>query len=230
MGSVNVLAHQVHMPPVPASSSCISLSTLEAIRSLPLVNVVESYDVRLRPSGRRLVGRCPLHPDKSPSFYVDPQWQRFHCFGCGASGNVIDFVERMERCDFLEAVNILARRAGVVVERGQVVDDRLTIRAQLREVDHQIERIIRQAQIDASNWLQRLRELERASSLQTLPAWMFGEQRRSDVIYTLLAFGKQSDVVKFLAAAPTEQSQIIDEIFERGYVLDDRGRRWEAPL
>ena len=73
-------------------------------RRNPIADVVERHGVRLRGEGRRLVARCPFHEDRSPSFSVYLETQSFHCFGCGASGDVIDFIRRAEGLGFREAV------------------------------------------------------------------------------------------------------------------------------
>jgi DNA primase len=69
--------------------------------------------VTLKRSGASFKGLCPFHSEKSPSFYVHPQRQFFHCFGCQASGDVITFVMKLEGLAFPEAVRRLAERAGV---------------------------------------------------------------------------------------------------------------------
>src|SRR5665213_2057894 len=69
----------------------------------------------LKRVGRRLVGLCPFHSEKSPSFSVNPEEGLYYCFGCQASGDAISFVRRIEGCDFVEAVERLAARAGVTV-------------------------------------------------------------------------------------------------------------------
>jgi len=73
-------------------------------RRHPIAAVVEQHGVSLRGTGRRLVARCPFHEDHAPSFSVYPDTQSFHCFGCGASGDVIDFIRRTEGLGFREAV------------------------------------------------------------------------------------------------------------------------------
>jgi DNA primase len=69
--------------------------------------------VALKRRGRDLVGLCPFHAEKTPSFHVHPDEGYFMCFGCGAAGDVIAFVQRMETVPFPEAVRILAKRAGI---------------------------------------------------------------------------------------------------------------------
>lgn len=73
----------------------------------PIADVVAAHDVKLRATGRRYMGRCPFHADDRPSLVVYPDTQSFHCFGCGASGDVIDFVRRQHGLDFRGAVDFL---------------------------------------------------------------------------------------------------------------------------
>lgn len=77
-----------------------------------IVDVISSY-VSLRRRGRNLVGLCPFHSEKTPSFNVYPLSSSFYCFGCGCGGDIITFVEKIENLDYLEAVKFLAQRAGV---------------------------------------------------------------------------------------------------------------------
>ncbi len=69
--------------------------------------------VGLKRVGRRLVGLCPFHSERTPSFSVNPELGLFHCFGCQTSGDAITFVRETEHLDFVEAVERLARRAGI---------------------------------------------------------------------------------------------------------------------
>ncbi|MEG2074569.1 MAG: DNA primase, partial [Angelakisella sp.] len=67
----------------------------------------------LRRRGRNLTGLCPFHSEKTPSFTVYPENQSFFCFGCGAGGDIISFIKRIENLDYIEAVRFLAQRAGM---------------------------------------------------------------------------------------------------------------------
>jgi len=62
---------------------------------------------RLRRTGHQFLGLCPLHKERHPSFYIHPEKKVFHCFGCGAGGDVFDFIMRVEGCDFLDALRIV---------------------------------------------------------------------------------------------------------------------------
>lgn len=83
------------------------------------VDIVDLVDqrVKLKKTGKNYSACCPFHDEKSPSFTVSPDKQFYYCFGCGASGNSLGFVMEYDRVGFLEAVELLAREAGVEVPR-----------------------------------------------------------------------------------------------------------------
>jgi DNA primase len=86
-----------------------------------VVAVVSDY-VTLKKSGRNFFGLCPFHPEKTPSFSVNPDKQIFHCFGCGAGGNVFTFVQRQQGISFPETVRLLAKRAGIAIPEPEAED------------------------------------------------------------------------------------------------------------
>ena len=86
---------------------------IEEIRSSnDIVDVISKY-VTLKRSGRNFFGLCPFHKEKSPSFAVSPDKQIFHCFGCGAGGNVIHFISKIEGLDFKDTLELLANRVNI---------------------------------------------------------------------------------------------------------------------
>ena len=86
---------------------------IEEIRSKnDIVDVISGY-VRLQKKGSSYFGLCPFHNEKSPSFSVSRQKQMYYCFGCGAGGNVFTFLMEYENYSFMEALKVLAERAGV---------------------------------------------------------------------------------------------------------------------
>ena len=88
---------------------------IEEIRSNnDIVDIISQYVV-LKRSGRNYFGLCPFHKEKSPSFSVSPDKQIFHCFGCGAGGNVFHFISKIENINFIESVQSLADRAGIAL-------------------------------------------------------------------------------------------------------------------
>ena len=90
-------------------------SFLEQLRANTDIESVISPYVNLRRRGKNLVGLCPFHNEKTPSFTVYPENGSFYCFGCGVGGDVITFVRRMENLDYMEAVKQLADRAGMAL-------------------------------------------------------------------------------------------------------------------
>ncbi|MDX1933927.1 MAG: DNA primase [Capsulimonadales bacterium] len=81
-----------------------------------IVELIAGYTT-LKPSGNRFKGLCPFHQEKTPSFTVDPERRRYHCFGCQASGDVFTFLEKIENLTFPEAAERLAMRAGITLSR-----------------------------------------------------------------------------------------------------------------
>ncbi|MGB6520883.1 MAG: CHC2 zinc finger domain-containing protein, partial [Candidatus Cybelea sp.] len=72
--------------------------------------------VQLRKRGNDLVGLCPFHAEKTPSFHVHPDRGFFKCFGCGTGGDLITFVQKLENASFGDAVRLLAAKAGIELE------------------------------------------------------------------------------------------------------------------
>ena len=84
----------------------------ELTRRTDIVELVGSY-VQLKRKGRLYGGLCPFHSEKTPSFYVYPDTQSFYCFGCGAGGDAVTFTKKINSIDYVEAVKLLAQRAGM---------------------------------------------------------------------------------------------------------------------
>jgi DNA primase len=95
----------------------ISEESLERVKqAVDIVEVISAH-TDLRRQGARWVGLCPFHEERTPSFSVDAQEKLYHCFGCGVGGDTIKFVEEKEGLGFAEAVELLADRYGVELER-----------------------------------------------------------------------------------------------------------------
>jgi len=86
----------------------------DLLTRIDIIDVIDGY-VPLRRAGRNYQARCPFHEEKTPSFTVSQEKQFYHCFGCGANGTAIGFLMEYAGMDFVEAVEDLASRAGVVV-------------------------------------------------------------------------------------------------------------------
>lgn len=86
----------------------------DIIARTDIVSVIDRY-IGLKKAGKNFVARCPFHNEKTPSFNVSPEKQFYHCFGCGASGNVISFLMEYSHLEFVEAVETLAQQQGLTV-------------------------------------------------------------------------------------------------------------------
>ena len=88
---------------------------IEEIRSRNDILDTISANILLKKSGQNYKGLCPFHSEKTPSFVVSPEKQIYHCFGCGAGGNIFKFIMEMEDLSFLDAIKILAAKCGVTL-------------------------------------------------------------------------------------------------------------------
>lgn len=90
---------------------------IEGIKErIDIVQLIEKY-VKLKQTGKNFSGLCPFHKEKTPSFIVSPDIQRYKCFGCGRSGDIFNFVQDIENIDFVEALEKLAKTAGVELKK-----------------------------------------------------------------------------------------------------------------
>lgn len=95
---------------------------LDEIRHRNDIVELISMHTDLKPSGNKFLGLCPFHKEKTPSFFVNRDEQLYYCFGCHEGGNIINFVEKINNLDFIEAVRYLADRAGIPLpeENGEI--------------------------------------------------------------------------------------------------------------
>src|SRR5689334_25280453 len=91
-------------------------SVRDVVAAADMVDVVSGRTALRRASGSRYTGRCPFHEEKTPSFSVNAVDKLYYCFGCGAGGDVIKFVQESEQLDFAGAIEWLADRFNVPVE------------------------------------------------------------------------------------------------------------------
>lgn len=102
------------------------LITRDAIAQVKTANdlceVVREQGITLKRRGRTYFGICPFHAERTASFGISREAGLFHCFGCGAGGDVIHFVERTQHVSFPEAVRRLAHRAGLSIDDERSAD------------------------------------------------------------------------------------------------------------
>ncbi|MCX7904108.1 MAG: DNA primase [Caloramator sp.] len=87
-----------------------------------IVDVISEY-VSLKRVGKNFMGVCPFHNDKGPSLSVSPDKQLFHCFGCGAAGNVVGFIMKIRNIDYIDAIKFLADRVNIPLETSSYGDN-----------------------------------------------------------------------------------------------------------
>ena len=136
----------------------ISTESLERVKQASDIVEVISAHTDLRRQGARWVGLCPFHEERTPSFSVEPQEKLYHCFGCGVGGDVIKFVEEKEGVGFADAVELLADRYGVELEREQE-DPRAEARRQRRR---RLEELLERTAGYYANYLWESEEAARA--------------------------------------------------------------------
>ena len=136
----------------------IATESLERVKqTVDIVEVISAH-TDLRRQGARWVGLCPFHEEHTPSFSVDAQEKLYHCFGCGVGGDAIKFIEEKEGLPFAEAVELLAERYGVELER-EKEDPRAEARRQQRR---RLEELLNRTAIFYSTYLWEAEEAAKA--------------------------------------------------------------------
>ncbi|HET9591572.1 MAG TPA: DNA primase [Solirubrobacterales bacterium] len=136
----------------------ISNESLERVKAAADIVEVVSAHTDLRRQGSHYMGLCPFHEERSPSFSVEPTEKLYHCFGCGVGGDVIKFVEEKDGLSFTEAVEMLADRYGVELEREQE-DPRAEARRQRRR---RLEQLLERSAAFYANYLWESEEAGKA--------------------------------------------------------------------
>lgn len=139
-----------------------------------ITEVVGAY-VRLQRSGSNLVGLCPFHSEKTPSFTVFPADNHFYCFGCGAGGDVITFIMKAENLDFSGAAEYLANRAGIRIPANtDVTPGNAMPRKRVYEINLEAARFFRDRLLDPKAGVAAMRYLTEGRGLPTAVIRRFG--------------------------------------------------------
>lgn len=197
---------------------------IEEIKSSnDIVDVISGY-VTLKRSGRNFFGLCPFHKEKSPSFAVSPDKQIFHCFGCGAGGNVIHFVSKVENISFKETLELLAGRANIELPTLENSEDDETIRLKTKVYEiNQIaaefyhENLYKTTSKIAQDYIKK-RKLDN----RTLKAFLIGYAGNFDELYKLLK-----------SKGYTEEEMLASSLIKRtqeGKFMDSFRKRLMFPI
>ena len=112
----------------------------EVIEEIKYKNEIEStisQYVNLKRRGKNLVGLCPFHSEKTPSFTVYPENGSFYCFGCGVGGDVITFTGLIENLDYIESVKLLAEKSGVTLPQDGYDDSMQKLKNRIYDINRE---------------------------------------------------------------------------------------------
>ena len=159
----------------------------EIKNSNDIVDVISQY-VNLKRSGRNFFGLCPFHKERSPSFSVSPDKQIFHCFGCGAGGNVIHFISKIENADFKEAIGILANRAGIELPTLNNYEDNKTalLKSKVYEINQIAAEFYHQNLYKPTSKIGQEYIKKRKLDNRTLKSFLIGYSGNFDELYRIL--------------------------------------------
>ncbi len=160
-----------------------------------IISIVSRY-VNLRKAGRCQVGLCPFHSEKTPSFNIYEDTQNFYCFGCGAGGDVITFIRRIENLDYVDAVKLLAQQCGMELPDEGSDDGSALIRKKILEINREAAKFFHSC----------------LKSPEGAPGQEYFEKRRLSTA-TITRFG--------LGYAPKRWDALITHLTSLGYKEDD---------
>ena len=188
---------------------------LEDIKSrIDIVDFISGY-VQLKKSGQNWKGLCPFHQEKTPSFMVSQSKQIFHCFGCGAGGDVITFLLKHDSLSFHEAVTMLAQKAGISLDAGRI--DQKSI-----QKDELIRKVLQEAGIFFADKLRGNRDAEeyfkmRGVSLESIGLFQLGYAPSgwNNLLRHMRKAGYSDEVIKEAGLAVSGNKGLYDMFRER---------------
>lgn len=160
------------------------------------IEMTISQYVNLKRRGKNLVGLCPFHSEKTPSFTVYPESASFYCFGCGAGGDVFTFTGLMENLDYIESVKLLAERSGVSLPQDGYDDSMQRLKNTIYDINRETARFFHSYMMSAEGKWGLEYFLNRGLSLSTIKR-----------------FG--------LGAAPDSWDSLIKHLKSKGFSIED---------
>lgn len=192
-----------------------------------MTEVASSY-VNLNRRGRNMVGLCPFHGEKTPSFNIYTENGSFYCFGCGVGGDVITFIMKIENLDYIDAVKFLAQRAGMNMPEDGYDDSMSALRKRIFEANRAAARFFHSTLYSENgrNGLAYLRG--RALSERTIRRFGLGyaDANRYSLVNHLKSLGfKNNEIVQANLAYQNKNGNISDRFFDRVMfpIIDLRG-------
>ncbi len=158
-------------------------------------NAISQY-VNLKRRGKNLVGLCPFHSEKTPSFTVYPENGSFYCFGCGVGGDVITFTGLIENLDYIESVKLLAEKSGVTLPQDGYDDSMQRLKNRVYDINRETAKFFHNYLMsDGGKWARE---------------YLVG---RGLTLKTIKQFG--------LGAAPDSWDSLINHLKEKGYTINE---------
>jgi len=152
-----------------------TMDTKDLIKAkVDIVEIIGGY-VTLKKAGTNFKALCPFHSEKSPSFMVSQDRQSFHCFGCAEGGDVFSFIQKIEHCDFVEALKILAPKAGVKVEDIVKTDKQYSKKERLIEINERAAKLYHQILLQTNQAIVARDYLNKRGLTElTIDSWSLG--------------------------------------------------------
>ncbi len=171
----------------------------DVINEIKYRNDIEStisQYVNLKRRGKNLVGLCPFHGEKTPSFTVYPETASFYCFGCGVGGDVFTFTGLIENLDYMESIKLLAERSGVALPDSGYDDSMQRLKNRIYDINRETARFFHSHLMSPEGkWAQ---------------GYLLG---RGLSLATIKHFG--------LGAAPDSWDALINHLKSKGYTMDE---------
>ncbi len=188
----------------------ISPQIIEDIKARNDIERVVSSYITLKRAGSNFNGSCPFHSEKTPSFTVFPSTQSFYCFGCGAGGDAITFVMRMENLDYVSAIRTLAERSGIKIPDSVTYNggQKEVTRTRVLEMNKEAAKFFRNALFDPKYGSEAMDYLTKKRNLSTSVIKHFG------LGYAPNSFGALHDHLKRLGY--TDEEMVVGFLCGKG--------------
>ncbi len=175
-------------------------------------------DVRLQRAGRNWKGLCPFHSEKTPSFFVFPDRGSYKCFGCGEGGDLLSFVMRRNRIEFPDALDELAREAGIEIQRGPADPERRSRQTSMLSLLAEAQNFLHR-QLLESPAAEEARVYVRTRGLAATTVEQFGlgyaGAQGSPLLAHLRKLGFKADAIEAAGLARSDERGVRDYLFDR---------------
>lgn len=191
---------------------------------IDVVDLVGEY-VQLKPSGINHKGLCPFHHEKSPSFMVNRERQSWHCFGCAKGGDIFSFIQEIENLEFVDALKLLAQRAGVVLTSRGENQAESSQKSRIKDINRAATAFFHHilTQLPAAEAAREYLK-QRGLTTETITNWQIGFIPDQWDLLTKYLLKKGHSIDDLVASGLTIKRDNADRTSNRGYYDRFRGR------